>query len=69
MGRIAVNEYKPTVNWECQGQCKELYVALSDLYHVQNGPPLIQESKEYEAAMENARELLHYIRTELRKCK
>ena len=45
-----------------QHQRNELYMALSELYDVQNGPPLIQESLEYEKAMVNARKLLEYFR-------
>ena len=58
---------KLVVNMECKGQCNELYMALSELYDVQNGPPLIQESLEYEKAMVNARKLLEDLRGQLGK--
>lgn len=45
-----------------QHQRNKLYVVLCNLYDVQNGPPLIKESKKYEDAMEKARKIIKYIK-------
>lgn len=45
-----------------QHQRNKLYVALCDLYDLQNGPPLIENSKEYEDAMKKAQKIIKYIK-------
>jgi hypothetical protein len=45
-----------------QHQRNKLYIALCDLYDVQNGPPLIQESLKYEKAMKQAQKIIKYIK-------
>lgn len=47
---------------DVQHQRNKLYIALCDLYDVQNGPPLIQESLKYEKAMKQAQRIIKYIK-------
>lgn len=55
----AVLEADHAASAELEGRIRKLERALQALYDVQNGPPLIRDSEQWEAAMTQAAALLH----------